>query len=71
MIKKKVTFFCGFFWLYHGKAVAGPVYEKVTGKQRLCVHNPQKVHCIHFCLGVPNTIPFKKSVLNKTRFRSW
>ena len=29
MIKKKVTFFCSFFWLYHGKPVACPVLKKL------------------------------------------
>ena len=58
MIKKKVTFFCGFF----GFTMVKPLldHEKVTGKQRLCVHNPQKVHCIHFCLGVPDIFIFNQ-----------
>ena len=29
---------------------------KKTGKQRVCVHKPQKVHLAHFCLGVPKTL---------------
>ncbi|WP_189241356.1 hypothetical protein [Lactococcus lactis] len=52
MIKKKSHFFVAFLAL--------PVYEKVTGKQRVCVHNPQKGHCIHFCLGVPDIFIFNQ-----------
>ena len=55
---KKVTSFCGFFWIYHGKPVACSVYLKVTGKQRVCVHKSPKVRYVNFYLGVPNTVPF-------------
>ena len=53
---RKVTLFCGFFF---GVCIYIPLacqFIKKTGKQRVCVHKPQKVHLAHFCLGVPKTL---------------
>ena len=53
---EKSHYFVAFFF---GVCIYIPLacqFIKKTGKQRVCVHKPQKVHLAHFCLGVPKTL---------------
>ena len=48
-----------YFVAFFGVCIYIPLacqFIKKTGKQRVCVHKPQKVHLAHFCLGVPKTL---------------
>ena len=52
---EKSHYFVAFFWSNVYIPLACQFIKK-TGKQRVLLHKPQKVHLAHFCLGVPKTL---------------
>ena len=56
LIEKSHYFVAFFFWSMYIRYPLLASLLKKTGKQRVCVHKPQKVHLAHFCLGVPKTL---------------